>query len=96
MRLYGNFFFNITVHFIISFTEAREENLSLIDEAVAIRCVLKHRLLQQNGNSELDMEVIASMILTDLQRKQDTQMAAAVARVTKMVINLFGLLIISV
>ena len=66
-------------------TDDREENLSLIDEAAAIRCVLKHRLLTQQGNTEVSLEDISTLLLTDLQNKQDSEMASAVARVTKMV-----------
>ena len=66
------------------FTDDQDEVISVIEEAAAVRAVLKHELLQCEGR-HASLDDISVILLTELQEHQDTELSRLVLKLHRLV-----------
>ena len=66
------------------FSDQREENFSILEEAAALKIANVQNLVKE-GNSEANQKAIFVNLLTDLQNEQDREMARLISNLTEMV-----------
>ena len=71
----------------------QDENISIIEEAAALRFVLRKRGLEKVERRQLDVDAVLSHILADIQEQQDHELSAAVANLSRMVSSTYCVLV---
>lgn len=66
-------------------SEHQDENISVLEEAAAIRFVLKKAMLEKDHKRDVTKDEVFSHILAEVQNEQDKEMGGAVSRLGKMV-----------
>lgn len=65
-------------------TEDKEEHVSILEEAAALRAVSVREQLAASGNNN-SMEMVAVVILAELQEEQDREVALTLDQIENMV-----------
>ena len=65
--------------------ESQDENISIVEEAAALRYTLRKQQLEHAQRKQLDLDTVVTHILSDVQQQQDIELAKAVANLGKMV-----------
>jgi hypothetical protein len=74
----------ITFIFLFPPTDDQDEVISIIEEAAAVRAVLKHDLLQCEGR-HASLDELGVLLLTELQHQQDAELARLLLKLPRMV-----------
>ena len=65
--------------------ESQDENISIVEEAAALRYTLRKQQLEHAQRKQLDLDTVVTHILADVQQQQDIELAKALANLGKMV-----------
>lgn len=66
-------------------TEDQDENISILEEAAAIRFVLKRASLEKEHKRDFTKDEVSAYLLAEVQDEQDKEMGGAISRLGKMV-----------
>ena len=66
-------------------SEHQDENVSILEEAAAIRFVIKKSTLEKEQKRDLTVDEVSTSLLAEVQEMQEKEMAGTISRLGRMV-----------